>query len=150
MSDEVGWELKWSQEEDAEVHGPHTSEQMYKWSREGFFKKGAWVRKSGQDVVELWRSGATGGMALRGQWRSGATGGPGPPEAWRSEANGAPGPMALRVELWRSGATGGMALRGQWRSGATGGPGPPGVWRSEANGAPGPMALRGLMEAWRY
>lgn len=45
---EVSWELKWSQEEKAKIHGPHTSEQMHTWAKEGFFKKGAWVRKTGQ------------------------------------------------------------------------------------------------------
>ncbi|KAL7294359.1 hypothetical protein TKK_0012367 [Trichogramma kaykai] len=46
---EVSWELKWSQEKEAEVHGPHTSEQMHTWSKEGYFKNGAWVRKIGQN-----------------------------------------------------------------------------------------------------
>ncbi|CAB0031050.1 unnamed protein product, partial [Trichogramma brassicae] len=42
---EVSWELKWSQEKEAEVHGPHTSEQMHTWSKEGYFKNGAWAPK---------------------------------------------------------------------------------------------------------
>ncbi|XP_047344240.1 CD2 antigen cytoplasmic tail-binding protein 2 homolog isoform X2 [Vespa velutina] len=46
--EDVTWELKWSQEEGAEVHGPHTSEQMHAWAKEGYFKKGAWVRRTGQ------------------------------------------------------------------------------------------------------
>ncbi|XP_014607137.1 PREDICTED: CD2 antigen cytoplasmic tail-binding protein 2 homolog isoform X1 [Polistes canadensis] len=46
--EQVTWELKWSQAEDAEVHGPYTSEQMHEWSKKGYFKKGAWVRRSGQ------------------------------------------------------------------------------------------------------
>lgn len=44
----VTWELKWSQNEDAEVNGPHTTEQMQAWSKEGYFKSGAWVRRTGQ------------------------------------------------------------------------------------------------------
>lgn len=47
-SGDVSWELKWSQTEDAQIHGPHTSEQMQTWSKEGYFKNGAWVRKKGQ------------------------------------------------------------------------------------------------------
>ncbi|XP_031780932.1 CD2 antigen cytoplasmic tail-binding protein 2 homolog isoform X1 [Nasonia vitripennis] len=47
-NEEVSWELKWSQEENAKIHGPHTSEQMHTWAKEGYFKKGAWVRKTGQ------------------------------------------------------------------------------------------------------
>ncbi|XP_003491524.1 CD2 antigen cytoplasmic tail-binding protein 2 homolog [Bombus vosnesenskii] len=46
---EVTWELKWSQDENAEVYGPHTSEQMNAWAREGYFKSGAWVRRTGQN-----------------------------------------------------------------------------------------------------
>ncbi|KAI4499399.1 hypothetical protein M0802_005659 [Mischocyttarus mexicanus] len=46
--EKVTWELKWSQAEDAEVHGPHTSEQMHEWSKKGYFKKGAWVRRTGE------------------------------------------------------------------------------------------------------
>ncbi|XP_014204528.1 CD2 antigen cytoplasmic tail-binding protein 2 homolog isoform X1 [Copidosoma floridanum] len=45
---EVVWELKWSQDESAKVHGPHTSQQMHSWAKEGYFKNGAWVRKKGQ------------------------------------------------------------------------------------------------------
>lgn len=44
----VTWELKWSQNSDAEVNGPHTTEQMQAWAKEGYFKSGAWVRRSGQ------------------------------------------------------------------------------------------------------
>ncbi|XP_058807527.1 CD2 antigen cytoplasmic tail-binding protein 2 homolog isoform X2 [Phymastichus coffea] len=47
IDSEVKWELKWSQEEGAKIHGPHTSQQMYAWANEGFFKKGAWVRRIG-------------------------------------------------------------------------------------------------------
>ncbi|XP_033321656.2 CD2 antigen cytoplasmic tail-binding protein 2 homolog holn1 [Megalopta genalis] len=46
--DEVTWELKWSQDENAEIHGPHTSQQMHAWAKEGYFKGGAWVRRTGQ------------------------------------------------------------------------------------------------------
>ncbi|XP_071856792.1 CD2 antigen cytoplasmic tail-binding protein 2 homolog holn1 [Bombus fervidus] len=46
---EVTWELKWSQDENAEVYGPHTSEEMNAWAREGYFKSGAWVRRTGQN-----------------------------------------------------------------------------------------------------
>ncbi|CAL7947491.1 unnamed protein product [Xylocopa violacea] len=47
--EEIMWELKWSQDENAEVHGPHTSEQMHEWAKEGYFKSGAWVRRTGQN-----------------------------------------------------------------------------------------------------
>ncbi|XP_020292835.1 CD2 antigen cytoplasmic tail-binding protein 2 homolog [Pseudomyrmex gracilis] len=48
VKENVTWELKWSQNEDAEIYGPHTSEQMQAWSKEGYFKNGAWVRRTGQ------------------------------------------------------------------------------------------------------
>ncbi|KAG7208801.1 hypothetical protein KM043_014994 [Ampulex compressa] len=48
LENEVTWELKWSQDEDSTVHGPHTSQQMHAWAKEGYFKKGAWVRRTGQ------------------------------------------------------------------------------------------------------
>lgn len=47
--DEVMWEFKWSQNETAEIYGPHTTEQMYAWAKEGYFKNGAWVRRTGQN-----------------------------------------------------------------------------------------------------
>lgn len=45
----VTWELKWSENDNAEISGPHTTEQMHAWSSEGYFKKGAWVRRTGQE-----------------------------------------------------------------------------------------------------
>ncbi|KAL0124742.1 hypothetical protein PUN28_006533 [Cardiocondyla obscurior] len=48
LEENVTWDLKWSQDENAEVHGPHTSQQMQAWAKEGYFKKGAWVRRTGQ------------------------------------------------------------------------------------------------------
>lgn len=41
------WEFKWSQDND-EIQGPFTTEQMNKWSNEGYFKTGVWVRKCGE------------------------------------------------------------------------------------------------------
>lgn len=43
------WEFKWSQDDSAEITGPHTTEQMHKWATEGHFKTGVWVRKHGED-----------------------------------------------------------------------------------------------------
>lgn len=42
----VCWELRWEDKEDAEVHGPFTNEKMLQWQESGFFKKGAYVRKT--------------------------------------------------------------------------------------------------------
>lgn len=45
----VKWEFKWSQDDNAEISGPHSTEQMHKWSTDGNFKTGVWVRKHGED-----------------------------------------------------------------------------------------------------
>lgn len=44
----VKWEFKWNQN-DEDISGPHSTEQMQKWSSEGYFKTGVWVRKHGED-----------------------------------------------------------------------------------------------------
>lgn len=49
-SNEVKWEFKWSQDDNAEVSGPHSTEQMHKWATTGHFKTGVWVRKHGEDT----------------------------------------------------------------------------------------------------
>ncbi|XP_061385872.1 CD2 antigen cytoplasmic tail-binding protein 2 homolog [Danaus plexippus] len=49
-SNEVKWEFKWSQDNNAEISGPHSTEQMQKWSTDGHFKTGVWVRKYGEDT----------------------------------------------------------------------------------------------------
>lgn len=46
----VKWEFKWSQDNNAEISGPHSTEQMHKWSTDGYFKTGVWVRKHGEDT----------------------------------------------------------------------------------------------------
>ncbi|XP_030040249.2 CD2 antigen cytoplasmic tail-binding protein 2 homolog [Manduca sexta] len=47
-TNEVKWEFKWSQNDD-DVSGPHSTEQMNKWASEGYFKSGVWVKKQGED-----------------------------------------------------------------------------------------------------
>lgn len=48
LEENVTWDLKWSQDENAEIHGPYSSQQMHAWAKEGYFKMGAWVRRTGQ------------------------------------------------------------------------------------------------------
>jgi len=48
-SDEVKWEFKWEDKEDAPVYGPHTSTEMQAWVTEGYFKDGVFVKKYKQD-----------------------------------------------------------------------------------------------------
>ncbi|XP_023239507.1 CD2 antigen cytoplasmic tail-binding protein 2 homolog [Centruroides sculpturatus] len=47
--DEVMWEFKWENEENAAIYGPHPSSEMLRWVEEGYFEKGVWVRKVGQN-----------------------------------------------------------------------------------------------------
>lgn len=44
--DEVMWEFKWEEAEDAPVYGLHTSAQMLQWVQDGYFQDGVWVRKA--------------------------------------------------------------------------------------------------------
>lgn len=48
-SDEVRWEFKWEDKEEAPIYGPHTSTEMHSWVSEGYFKDGVFVRKFKQD-----------------------------------------------------------------------------------------------------
>lgn len=43
------WEFKWKLD-DTKLEGPYTTDQMYKWSQEGYFKEGVFVKKSGSDT----------------------------------------------------------------------------------------------------
>ncbi|KAL3276681.1 hypothetical protein HHI36_012051 [Cryptolaemus montrouzieri] len=47
-NEEVMWEYKWDQEND-EIHGPHSSSQMLQWVQNGHFKNGVFVRKHGEN-----------------------------------------------------------------------------------------------------
>lgn len=44
--DSVHWQLKWSESEDAEVHGPFTNDQMIQWRDAGYFANQAFVRQT--------------------------------------------------------------------------------------------------------
>lgn len=44
-SNEVQWEFKWEEKEDAPVYGPHSSLEMLHWVEEGYFKDGVLVRR---------------------------------------------------------------------------------------------------------
>uniref|UniRef100_A0A1B6KEW2 GYF domain-containing protein n=1 Tax=Graphocephala atropunctata TaxID=36148 RepID=A0A1B6KEW2_9HEMI len=46
-SGEVTWEFK-LEKDSTEISGPHSSEEMLKWTEDGRFKKEVWVRKCGQ------------------------------------------------------------------------------------------------------
>ena len=46
---EVQWEYKWK-EEDTEIHGPFSSEEMLEWQEDNYFKEGVLVRKVGTEA----------------------------------------------------------------------------------------------------
>ncbi|KAK7078865.1 CD2 antigen cytoplasmic tail-binding protein 2 [Halocaridina rubra] len=45
---EVMWDLRWKDDDDAEIHGPFSNEKMLQWQESGYFSKGAYVRKTNQ------------------------------------------------------------------------------------------------------
>lgn len=47
-ADVVQWQFKWENVEEAEIHGPHSTEEMQSWVDEGYFDSGVWVRRVGQ------------------------------------------------------------------------------------------------------
>lgn len=46
---ELKWFFKWDQNKE-EIEGPFDTMQMYKWSKDGHFKSGVWVRKNNEDT----------------------------------------------------------------------------------------------------
>lgn len=44
---ELLWEFKWN-EKDTKLQGPYDTKQMLKWSNDGYFKDGVYVRKVGE------------------------------------------------------------------------------------------------------
>ena len=47
LSDQVMWEYRWKNEEGAELHGPHTSQEMLDWVEDNYFPDGVFCRKVG-------------------------------------------------------------------------------------------------------
>ncbi|XP_026061675.1 CD2 antigen cytoplasmic tail-binding protein 2 [Carassius auratus] len=54
--DEVMWEYKWDNEENSELYGPFSSQQMQDWVDEGYFKDGVYCRKIGQEHAPFYNS----------------------------------------------------------------------------------------------
>lgn len=55
-ADSVTWEFKWSNDDDNNIHGPCSSEQMQKWVEDGYFKDGVFVRRCGQSDAKFYSS----------------------------------------------------------------------------------------------
>ena len=46
--DDVSWQLRWSDSDDAPVHGPFSNQQMMQWREAGYFAAPAFVRQVGR------------------------------------------------------------------------------------------------------
>jgi CD2 antigen cytoplasmic tail-binding protein 2 len=44
-SEEIMWEYKWEDKDDAQLYGPFTSSQMLEWTKDDYFPDGVFVRK---------------------------------------------------------------------------------------------------------
>lgn len=56
VSDKVMWEYKWENEDNSEVYGPFTSQQMQDWVDEGYFSTGVYCRRKDQDGSQFYNS----------------------------------------------------------------------------------------------
>lgn len=56
VSDEVMWEYKWENEENSEIYGPFTSQQMQGWVDEGYFTSGVYCRRVDQAGSQFYNS----------------------------------------------------------------------------------------------
>ncbi|XP_051988394.1 CD2 antigen cytoplasmic tail-binding protein 2 [Xyrauchen texanus] len=56
VTDEVMWEYKWDNEENSELYGPFSSQQMQEWVDEGYFKDGVYCRKVDQEGAPFYNS----------------------------------------------------------------------------------------------
>ncbi|XP_051243232.1 CD2 antigen cytoplasmic tail-binding protein 2 [Dicentrarchus labrax] len=56
VSDEVMWEYKWDNEDNSEVYGPFTSQQMQGWVDEGYFSSGVYCRRKDQEGSQFYNS----------------------------------------------------------------------------------------------
>jgi CD2 antigen cytoplasmic tail-binding protein 2 len=55
-ANDVTWEFKWENKDDAQIFGPNTNEQMKKWVGEGYFESGVWVRQIGKSDSQFYTS----------------------------------------------------------------------------------------------
>ncbi|XP_038561927.1 CD2 antigen cytoplasmic tail-binding protein 2 [Micropterus salmoides] len=56
VNDEVLWEYKWDNEDNSEVYGPFTSQQMQDWVDEGYFSSGVYCRRKDQEGSQFYNS----------------------------------------------------------------------------------------------
>lgn len=56
VSDEVQWMFKWSEDPEAEVHGPASTKSMKDWMDAGYFEKTVFVRQVGKEDGPYYKS----------------------------------------------------------------------------------------------
>ncbi|XP_022595356.1 CD2 antigen cytoplasmic tail-binding protein 2 [Seriola dumerili] len=56
VSDEVMWQYKWENEDNSEIYGPFTSQQMQDWVDEGYFSTGVYCRRVDQEGSQFYNS----------------------------------------------------------------------------------------------
>ncbi|XP_041673278.1 CD2 antigen cytoplasmic tail-binding protein 2 [Cheilinus undulatus] len=56
VSDEVMWEYRWENEDNSEVYGPFTSQQMQDWVDQGYFSSGVYCRRKDQEGAQFYSS----------------------------------------------------------------------------------------------
>ncbi|KPP61919.1 CD2 antigen cytoplasmic tail-binding protein 2-like [Scleropages formosus] len=56
VCDDVMWEYKWDNDENSEIYGPFSSQQMLAWVNEGHFKNGVYCRRVGQGNTQFYNS----------------------------------------------------------------------------------------------
>ncbi|TKS92295.1 CD2 antigen cytoplasmic tail-binding protein 2 [Collichthys lucidus] len=56
VNTEVMWEYKWENEDNSEVYGPFTSQQMQDWVDEGYFSSGVYCRRKDQEGTQFYNS----------------------------------------------------------------------------------------------
>ncbi|KAG9264027.1 CD2 antigen cytoplasmic tail-binding protein 2 [Astyanax mexicanus] len=56
VSDEVMWEYKWENQENSELYGPFSSQQMQDWVDQGYFKDGVYCRRIDQEGAQFYNS----------------------------------------------------------------------------------------------
>ncbi|XP_073696157.1 CD2 antigen cytoplasmic tail-binding protein 2 [Garra rufa] len=56
VSDGVMWEYKWDNEQNSELYGPFSSQQMQDWVDEGYFKDGVYCRRIDQEGSPFYNS----------------------------------------------------------------------------------------------
>ncbi|XP_026217921.1 CD2 antigen cytoplasmic tail-binding protein 2 [Anabas testudineus] len=56
VTDEVMWEYKWDTDDNSEIYGPFSSQQMQDWVDEGYFSKGVYCRRVNQEGSQFYNS----------------------------------------------------------------------------------------------